>query len=184
MKNIALSAIACISMLNTQAFAQEHTKLTDPEIAAVVVAANKNDIEFAEIAMKKSKNPEVLKFANTMATDHKSVNDQATALVTKLKVTPKDNAVSKKLTANAEKTKKMLESKSDKDFDKAYIDNEVVYHKGVITTVDKVLIPEANNEELKALLVKVAPVLKTHLQHAEMLKSNNNAHASTHGKKS
>jgi len=104
-----------------------------------------------------------------MATDHKSVIDQATALVTKLKVTPKDNAVSKKLLSDAANTKKMLSSKSGDAFNKAYIDNEVAYHKAVIDEVQNVLIPDANNKELKDLLQNVLPVLKTHLEHAEMV---------------
>src|SRR5690349_1319064 len=90
----------------------ETPKLTDPEIASVAVAANKIDINYAAIAKEKSKNADVLKFAETMANDHKSVIDQAVALVTKLKVTPKDNAVSQKLNADAEKTKKSLRAKS------------------------------------------------------------------------
>lgn len=107
-----------------------------------------------------------------MSTDHKAIIAQAVALVTKLKVTPKDNAVSKKLMADAEKTKKMLLSKSGKAFDKAYIDNEVSYHKAVISTVETVLIPAAKNAELKALLEKVVPTLKTHLGHAEMVQKH------------
>jgi putative membrane protein len=37
--------------------------------------------------------------------------------------------------ADAEKTKKSLRSKSSKAFDKAYIDNEVAYHKAVIAAL-------------------------------------------------
>jgi putative membrane protein len=104
-----------------------------------------------------------------MANDHQSVINQAVALVTKLKVTPKDNAVSQSLTADAAKTKTMLQSKSAASFDKAYIDNEVAYHKAVISTVETVLIPQAANAELKALLQNVLPTLKAHLEHAEMV---------------
>lgn len=77
-----------------------------------------------------------------MMNDHKAVIDQAVALVNKLKVTPKDNVVSKKLMADAEKTKRMLRSKSGEEFDKAYINNEVAYHKVVISTIETALIPQ------------------------------------------
>jgi putative membrane protein len=159
-------------MPSTRSFTQSNTKLTDPEIASVAVVANENDIGFASIAKTKSKNKDVLEFAQTMATDHQSVIDQATALVKKLGVTPQDNAVSKKLLSDAEQTKKMLSSKSGDAFNKAYIDNEVAYHKAVIADVENVLIPDANNAELKELLQKVLPVLKTHLEHAEMLQKS------------
>lgn len=153
-------------------FAQHAPKLADDEIASVAVVANQNDINFAGIAQKKSKNAEILKFATTMANDHKAVIDQAVALVTKLKVTPKDNAVSKKMAADAKKTEKLLNSKSGKAFDKAYIDNEVAYHKAVISALETVLIPQAQNAELKSLLQSVVPAFKTHLEHAEMVQSD------------
>jgi len=166
---LAVGTIAYSLMLITPAFAQKKPKLNDAEIASVAVTANQIDINYAAIAKEKSKNAAVLEFAKTMANDHKSVIDKAVALVTKLHVTPKDNAVSRSLNANAEKTKKELRAKLGKAFDKAYIDNEVAYHKAVISAVEGVLIPQAHNAELKALLQSVDPVLKTHLEHAEMV---------------
>jgi len=165
----ASSAIVYSAILAGPAFAQQNPKLTDPEIASVAVVANQIDINYAGIAKVKSKNADILKFAETMASDHKAVIDLAVALVTKLKVTPKDNAVSKKLLADAEKTKKMLRSKSGNAFNKAYINNEVAYHKAVISTVEDLLIPQSQNAELKELLQKVVPTLKAHLEHAEMV---------------
>jgi putative membrane protein len=151
---------------------QETPKLTDPEIASVAVVANQGDIGFAGIAQKKSKNADIISFAQTMSNDHKAVIAQAVALVKKLNVTPKDNPMSQQMVANAAKTRKMLNAKSGKDFDKAYIDNEVSYHKAVISAVENVLIPQAQNAELKGLLQQVVPTLKVHLAHAEMVQSN------------
>lgn len=171
MKSLVFAAFASLAValvFVTGAFAQT-PKLTDPEIASVAVTANQIDIDYAGVAKKKSKNPEILKFSETMTNDHKAIIAQAVALVTKLKVTPKDNAVSKSLLADADKTRKMLLSKSGNTFDKAYIDNEVAYHKAVIGAVETLLIPQASNAELKALLEKVVPALKAHLEHAEMV---------------
>ena len=114
--------LAIMTTLCSVANAQETPKLNDAEIASAAVVANQNDIDFAKIAKQKSKNAEVIKFAETMAKDHQAVIDQAVALVTKLNVTPKDNAVSAKLKADAAKTQKTLKAKSAGSFDKAYID--------------------------------------------------------------
>ncbi len=169
---ISTVAIVCLMMSVVFVFAQDNPELSDAEVASVAVVANQIDIDYAEIAKKKSKNAEVLRFAETMANDHKAVIGQAVALVKKLGVTPLDNAVSKKLVADAEKTKKVLQSTSKRDFDKAYIDNEVAYHQAVIGAVENLLIPESENAELKALLVNVLPALKTHLEHAKMVQKN------------
>jgi putative membrane protein len=166
---LTMSALLCAAIFAGQVAAQKNPKLSDPEVAHAAVVANKNDIGFAEIAKEKSKNADILKFAETMTNDHNAVIAQAVALVTKLGVNPMDNAVSRQLNADAENTKKMLRSKSSKDFDKAYIDNEVGYHKAVIAAVEGLLIPEAENKELKELLQAVVPALKTHLAHAEMV---------------
>ena len=175
MKKMTRSFIAAGLILfagTTAANAQNKPDLTDPEIASVAVVANQIDIGYAEIAAKKSKNAEILDFAATMKRDHNTVIEQAVALAKKLGVTPKDNAVSKKLLADAANTKKTLNKKSGKAFDKAYVDNEVAYHKAGIGAVETLLIPETDNAELKALLQKVVPILKTHLGHAEMVQKN------------
>jgi len=151
---------------------QQAPKLADDEIASVAVVANQNDIDFANIALKKSTDPSIVEFATTMQRDHKAVIDEAVALVTKLKVTPKDNALSKSLKADAVKTQQSLNAKSGAAFNKAYIDNEVAYHKSVIGAVETILIPQAKNAELKSLLQQVLPTLKTHLEHAEMVQKN------------
>jgi putative membrane protein len=166
-KAVCLVFLFCLPSLASQA--QITSKLSDSEIASVAVVANQNDIGFAKIAKQKSKNAEVLKFAETMANDHKAVIDQAVALVKKLGVTPKDNPVSKKMVADASKTRKMLQAESGKAFEKSYIDNEVSYHKAVISAVETLLIPQANNAELKSLLQNVVPTLKAHLEHAKMV---------------
>lgn len=150
---------------------QAKVQLTDPEIASVAVTANQIDVSYGKIALKKSKNADIRKFAQTMITDHSGVITQAVALAKKLDVVPKTNSVTKQLLAGAVTTEKKLNAQKGTNFDKAYIDNEVAYHESVISAVNNLLIPETQNKELKALLVKVAPVLKEHLAHAKMVQS-------------
>lgn len=169
---IATSLVLGMALLSLPTEAQKTQKLTDPQIASIAVTANQVDIDYAKIAEKKSHNPEVLKFAQTMAKDHQAVIDQAVALVTKLSVTPQDNASSRSLKATEVKTTKMLNAKSGKAFDKAYVDNEVAYHSAVIGTVENVLIPGASNAELKSLLQSAVPLFKAHLEHAKMLQKS------------
>ena len=149
--------------------AQKSPSLSDPEVASAAVTANQVDIDYAAIALKTSKNKDILNFANTMTTDHKAVIAQAVALATKLKVTPQTNYLTKKLQTDANVTKAKLKKLKGAAFDKAYIDNEVAYHKAVISAVETLLIPDTDNAELKSLLQNVVPALKTHLSHAEMV---------------
>jgi putative membrane protein len=152
----------------TAAYAQGPT---DAEIAAIVVTANQVDIDAGKLAESKASNPDVKAFGHRMATDHADVNKQAVELVTKLKVTPKNNATSESLKDGGEKNIANLKKLSGAAFDKAYIDHEVAYHQQVLDAVDKTLIPSAKNEELKALLIKVRPAFVSHTEHAKQLQS-------------
>ncbi len=158
-------------VLSLSSFAQTTPQLTDPEIASVALTANKIDVDYALLAQKKSTNAEILRFAKTMQDDHNAVIAAATKLATKLGVTPKTNSMTQSLLDGAKTETKTLNSKTGKAFDKAYIDNEVAYHEAVVNAVEKVLIPQTQNAELKALLVQVMPTLKTHLEHAKMVQA-------------
>jgi putative membrane protein len=144
---------------------------TDPQIASIVVTANQVDIDAGKLASSKGSNADVKKFGAQMVTDHTGVNKQATALVTKLKVTPEDNPTAESLKKGGEENVATLKTLSGKAFDKAYIDHEVAYHQQVLDALDKTLIPNAQNAELKALLVKVRPAFVAHLEHAKHLQA-------------
>lgn len=141
--------------------------INDAQIASIVVTANQVDVDAGKLAASTTKNPEVRKFAQLMVTDHTGVNEQAVALVTRLKVTPEDNDTSRSLKAGGEKNVASLKALNGAAFDKAYVDREVAFHQAVLDALDKTLIPNAKNAELKALLVKVRPAFVAHLEHAK-----------------
>ena len=166
-----VSAIIIAGLLCLAPAAISAQTVPDAQIASIVVTANQVDIDAGKLAASRSTNPEIKKFGQQMVTDHTAVNKQATALVTKLKVTPEDNATSRTLKAGGDKNLASLKNLKGAEFDKAYIDNEVTYHQAVIDAIDKTLIPSAQNAELKALLVKVRPAFVAHLDHAKMIQS-------------
>lgn len=144
---------------------------TDADIAAIVVAANAIDVQMGELALSRSSNAEVRKFAQQMITDHNAVNQAAVALVTRLGVTPTENATSSSLKATAEQTRARVSGLSGAAFDRAYVDNEVAYHQTVLNALDNALVPNARNAELKSTLMGVRPDFVAHLQHAQHLQS-------------
>jgi putative membrane protein len=144
---------------------------TDAQIAAIVVAANKVDIKAGNLALSKSNNSKVKKFADRMVVDHSGVNKSAVNLVDKLNIKPAGNPTSKHLTAVGEKAMQRLKGMNGAKFDKAYINNEVIYHEIVLDALDKTLIPNAQNPKLKALLVKVRPAIAAHLDHAKQVQA-------------
>ncbi|HET7672816.1 MAG TPA: DUF4142 domain-containing protein [Burkholderiales bacterium] len=163
----------CLSiLLLAPAVALAQGKPSDPQIAHIVVTANQIDVDAGKLAESRSQNKEVKAFAKQMVTDHTAVNQQAAALAKKLGVTPQDNDTSRNLQQGAADTAKKLKGLKGAEFDRAYVDNEVAFHQAVLDAIDKVLIPGAQNAELKGLIGKVRPAIQAHLEHARHLQAS------------
>ena len=160
-----------VTALMLPAAALSARAVNDAQIAAIVVAANQVDIDAGNFAKSRSGSAEVKEFAQRMVTDHTGVLKSAGDLVTKLKVTPEPNPTSQSLTKGGADNIAALTKLKGAEFDKAYIDHEVTYHETVLNAVDKTLIPNAQNAELKALLVKVRPAFVAHLEHAKKVQA-------------
>ena len=161
-----IMTVAAACLLSGAALAQG-AKPTDPQIAHIAYTAGQLDIDAAKQALAKSKNKDVRSFAEDMVRDHTAVNKQALDLVKKLKVTPEDNDTSRSLTKAAADKKAEMAKLNGADFDKAYVANEVAYHKTVNGALETTLIPSANNAELKSLLQTGLKLFQGHQQHAE-----------------
>ena len=167
------AAVAAAILLSGPALqgASAADKPTDPQIAHIAYTAGVIDINAARQAQKKAKSKDVKAFAEDMLRDHEAVNKQALALVKKLNVTPEDNDTSKALSKQASDKLAELDKLSGVAFDKAYVANEVAYHKAVNSALETQLIPSASNAELKSLLQTGLKIFQGHQQHAEHVAS-------------
>ena len=161
------AAVAAAALFGSGMVFAEGAKPNDAQIAHIAYTAGQLDIAAAEQAKQKSNNKDVLAFAEDMERDHKAVNEKALALVKKLGVTPEDNDTSKTLNKQAADKRAELAKLSGAAFDKAYIDNEVAYHKAVNAALQNTLIPAASNTELKDLLTTGLKIFQGHEEHAE-----------------
>lgn len=146
-------------------------QLSDANIVYILDAANRVDSAAGSIAATKGTNAEVREYGTTMARDHHQLRQQGQDLATKLGVTP---AAPPGDTAQAhfDKTMAMLNGAAKgRDFDKAYMDHEVAYHKVVLETATAAM-AAAQNAELKNLIQKAAPVIQGHLDRAQSVQAN------------
>lgn len=146
----------------------------DAQIAMIAVTADNVDIEASKMAAQKSESKAVKEFAETMVRDHGAVNAKATALAKKLGVTPEESATSKSLKAGGDAQMAKVKNLKGAEFDKAYVDNEVSYHEAVAAVLDKTLLPNSKNAELKSLLESARPIFVSHLEHAKMIQASLN----------
>jgi putative membrane protein len=162
------AATLALSVWIGAAFAQSG-KMNDPQIAHIAYTAGLIDVVAAKQALSEATSKEVRAFAENMVRDHETVNKLALDLVKKLGVTPEDNDTSRTLSKAAASKLIELGALKGAEFDKAYVSNEVAYHKAVDDALESTLIPGATNAELKSLLQTGLKIFQGHEQHAEHL---------------
>ena len=167
-KSISLAGAATLLALWTAPAAQA-AGVNDAQIAHIAYTAGQIDIAAGKQALAKSRNKAVRAFAQEMVRDHAAVNVQALALVKKLHVTPQANDTSAALSKGATAELKTLSRLRGAAFDRAYVRNEVAYHRTVNGALSGTLIPNAQNGELKSLLQTGLTLFTEHQKHAEHL---------------
>ncbi len=162
-KIIRLIVAVLCSFATAETFA-EYGPLNDAQIADITVTATTVAINRGKLADKKSHNREVRAFAREMVDNHTQLNNQVSALVKKLHLDSGGNDLSVSLKKNDEESLHKLQALNDKAFDRAYVDNEVAFHKTILNNLDNTLIPNAKNAELKHMLRKMRAQTEEHLE--------------------
>lgn len=142
--------------------------LTDANIVAILDAANVADSSAASIAATKGTSADVRQFANMMMGEHHALRVQGQQLAKKLNVTPVPPATDQSAMVMQQTQTMLTTTPKGADWDKAYIDHEVTYHKALLETATKAL-DAAQNAELKDLIKQAAPTVQKHLDAAETL---------------
>jgi putative membrane protein len=166
---MALISAALFGTMIATPPASGQARLDDLEMAHVAVVASQIDISYAHLALALSTNPSIRQFAETMIRDHEAVNGQVAALATRLKVTAKDNAMSRSLLDGAAKQTDKLTGLRGAAFDRAYIQNELAYHQTVNGAVANQFIPNIQNPEVKKAFQAALTIFRGHEKHAEEL---------------
>jgi putative membrane protein len=142
--------------------------LDDATIVAVYDAANTYDIETGMLVQKKGSTADVRNYGAMLVKAHEGARQQGRDLAKKLGVTPTPPAVNP-FAADHKAAMAKLKTLSGKAFDRAFLENEIAYHKAVIAAVKSTLLPAIQNAELKQLVVSVAPVFQQHQLAGEAL---------------
>lgn len=135
--------------------------LSDANIVYILDGANHLDSMAGSVAATKGTAADVRDFGKMMMRDHHALRASGDSLAKKLGVTAEAPAGDTHA-ADVQKTMSMLNSAAKgKDFDKAYIDNEVIYHQAVLQTATTAM-GVAQNPELKNFIQKAAPNIQAH----------------------
>lgn len=161
----ALALTAC-GMMRTETAAQQAKPLTHGEIAAVMHALNQGEIQHAELAMQKSRNPEVLATAEMIIADHREMDRQLMALADSANLQLEENPLSQDLRQQAKEMGKTLSKLSGSEFDRAYLEGQAKVHSQAVDTVQNELLPAAQSPQMREMLTAAIPKLQNHQQQA------------------
>jgi putative membrane protein len=125
------------------------------------------EIEAAKLAQKKSQNGDVKDFARMMATDHTAMGKDVEALAQKENI-----MLPLGMGDDNQKEWDKLNSLTGSSFDKEYADVNVKGHKDAISKFEKTSQDKLCSMDVQKLASDALPKLKTHKEHADMLKGN------------
>ena len=153
--------LAFCGMLLLSSTSQAEVKkavLTDGETKFIQNAAMTShaETEYAELAVKKAENPKVKAFAETLVTDHKALNKELKHLAAAQNV-----MLSKEITPAETAMLQKLEKATGAEFDKEFIASVADRHQSHISNYEMAS-KDHNDKDLKVIVDKTIPVLKSH----------------------
>jgi putative membrane protein len=144
-------------------------RLTDAQVVGVMHAANMGEVQEAKIAETKAVDPDVLSFAMDMDAAHTAADQAMLALSMNggtNTLAPADSPTSQVLTATAMQKIGAIQSKTGRDFDQAYMNDQIEMHSQVLDLLMNVLVPSTTDSMLKAQLTMAVDAVTMHLAHA------------------
>lgn len=123
------------------------------------------EIESSQVALEKSQNPEVKKFAQMMIDDHKKTNDKLKALLHEKK---QDNLVVGAL--DKQHRVKLDALVHSKNFDADYLKAQADGHNTTIALFETYA-EDGTDNDLKSFAEKTLPTLKEHKEHLEKIRA-------------
>jgi putative membrane protein len=145
---------------------------TNDRIFGFAHNANAGEIALGKLAEKKATNPQVKAFAREMVKDHQAMMSEAHSLFGKLNAKPDTTADDARDLAKsgADEIKELTDKAAGKDWDKAYIDEQVEAHQKVLDKLQDAAKNTTDSTVTNALSKTTAKV-QEHLTKAQALKA-------------
>ena len=146
--------------------------MTDANIAAVASASNQDEIQTSRVELEKGENADVKAFAQKMVDEHTRMEQEMTQLLQSKSMTPQDNPQSTQMKQAAQSALQMLQGMTGRALDSAYVAHQVQSHQMTLQALDSMLIPNAQDPQVKAMLEKARPAVAQHLADAQKLQGS------------
>ena len=139
--------------------------LTDAQIIGVLDFANQQEIQEGQVAQQRAASAAVRDFATRMQRDHAALAQQGSNLASRLNVMPAPPMAAQSTMTAHRAEADALNTKSGYDFDRAYVQHNIMEHQRLLSQLDEIS-RDARNPELQTMVAQARPALQAHLQAA------------------
>lgn len=142
----------------------------DPEVAMVLGVANLAEVREGDFARDRATAQAVKDFASMMASEHAQAASKTENDLAKKEIPSADSDLSRQIDTESGKSVEALRTRTGADFDRAYMDRTIAFHRYVIDTIDRTLKPAAKNKVVLAALDETRAAAQKHLEKAEEIR--------------
>lgn len=163
--------------------ADADSKLTDNQIVKIILTLNEQEIATGSLAANRAQNANVKSFAQDMINAHKNNLNIANEIITENNLIPTDSEVNRGLSTDENKENSVLNNlinketnilNEDSNFDKAFIEEQIIKYKKDMSILNEDLVPNAINSNLKSLLESIKNITKRQLMYTQNLRDRLN----------
>lgn len=167
---LAASLAACGARQDTRSEVQQpEGAMADAEIAAVLDAANRAEIEHAQLARDRAETNEVRGYATAMLTGHRAAVEQQDLILQERGISTRESPLSQQIERQAREVRQQLGDLEGEDFDRAYMQTQLQQHQQLLTMLEEQLIPAAQDPQYRMYLEQRRSNLMEHLRNAERI---------------
>jgi putative membrane protein len=142
--------------------------LSEGQVLYILHSANVGEMDQARTAVQKAKNARVKRFADMMLKDHGDADNKGNEVASRARTSPAPSEVSKTLVSDASQVTSSLGAQSaGADFDRAYIESQVKQHSALLDIIDKQLLPNAKNTDVREFVQTIRAKVDSHLKEAQ-----------------
>src|SRR5688572_6147748 len=127
--NVLFSTAAALGLILGAGALQAADPLNDSQILGLLNVANNAEISAGKVAATKGQKQEVKDFGTEMVIEHTASNARVAALEVKTKLKRATSDSAKELKKNTDAMIDNLKNAKDVDFDRTYIDGQVMMHQ-------------------------------------------------------
>ena len=147
-------------------------KMSDDQVVQVLLTIDEADVSAGKLAEKRAQSAPVKEFAQMMITEHEAHIKETKKIAKDNNLDADKSDTSKALKDEAKNLIQALEKNEDRDFDRAYLTQQINMHDKALKLIDEQLLPVIEDADLKAFVTRTRAAVAAHLARAqELIKS-------------